>query len=140
MRLPAAVIGPLAFRRAPGRAALPFARLELAAEVARWLEHLGAERRYSPKTLEAYARDMRQLLAFLAGHLGKKLTLGDLEKLAPRDVRAFLAARRAEGWRAMKLRLHDRTLASDIAQVEHGRRAMGDDFVILEQIRQLAAR
>src|SRR6266567_748806 len=46
------------------------------------------------------------------------------------------AARRAEGWRAMKLRLHDWTLASDIAQVEHVRRAMGDDFVILVDANQ----
>src|SRR5438445_10897311 len=95
-------------KRGEGKIAPPFARPELAAEVARWLEHLGAERRYSPKTLEAYARDMRQLLAFLAGHLGKKLTLGDLEKLAPRDVRAFLAARRTEGLTSRSLM---RTLA-----------------------------
>src|SRR5690348_12618393 len=76
---------------------LPFVRPELAAAVERWLEHLGAERRYSPKTVEAYERDVRQWLAFLAEHLGKKLTLGDLQKLEPRDVRAFLAARRAQG-------------------------------------------
>src|SRR6266516_7007802 len=84
-------------KRGEGNALLPFARPELEAEVERWLEYLGGERRYSPKTLEAYARDARQLLAFLAGHLGQKLTLTDLAKLEPRDVRAFLAARRAEG-------------------------------------------
>jgi integrase/recombinase XerC len=87
---------------------LPFARPELAAEVERWLAHLGAERRYSPKTVEAYARDVRQLLAFLAGHLGKKLTLTDLEKLEPRDVRAFLSSRRAQGLTSRSLM---RTLA-----------------------------
>src|SRR5439155_20126599 len=68
---------------------LPFARPELAAAVERWLEHLDSERRYSPKTLEAYERDVRQWLAFLAEHLGKKLSLADLEALEPRDVRAF---------------------------------------------------
>src|SRR4051794_2131467 len=46
------------------------------------------------------------------------------------------AARRAEGWRAMKLRLHDWTLKEDIAQVEGVRRAMGDDFVILTDANQ----
>ena len=51
-------------KRGEGNALLPFARPELEAEVERWLEYLGAERRYSPKTLEAYARDVRQLLAF----------------------------------------------------------------------------
>src|SRR5439155_25999012 len=76
---------------------LPFLRPELAAAMEQWLEHLGAERRYSPKTLEAYERDVRQWLAFLAEHLGKKLSLADLEALEPRDVRAFLAARRAQG-------------------------------------------
>jgi integrase/recombinase XerC len=84
-------------KRGEGKIAPPFARPELAAEVERWLEHLGAERRYSPKTLEAYARDARQLLTFLAGHLGQKLSLTDLKNLEPRDIRAFLAARRTEG-------------------------------------------
>ena len=46
------------------------------------------------------------------------------------------AARRAEGWRAIKLRLHDWTLAQDIAQVEGVRRAMGDEFVILVDANQ----
>ena len=38
----------------------------------RWLSHLRAERRLSPKTLEAYARDLRQCLAFLAEHWGER--------------------------------------------------------------------
>ena len=46
------------------------------------------------------------------------------------------AARRAEGWRAMKLRLHDRTMAADVAQVEAVREAMGDDFVLLVDANQ----
>ena len=46
------------------------------------------------------------------------------------------AARRAEGWRATKLRLHDWTIKDDIAQVEAVRKAMGDDFVILVDANQ----
>ncbi len=46
------------------------------------------------------------------------------------------AARRAEGWRAMKLRLHDWTVAQDVAQVEAVRRAMGDEFTILVDANQ----
>jgi L-alanine-DL-glutamate epimerase-like enolase superfamily enzyme len=46
------------------------------------------------------------------------------------------AARRAEGWRAIKLRLHDWTLAQDVAQVAAVRRAMGDEFVILVDANQ----
>ena len=46
------------------------------------------------------------------------------------------AARRAEGWRAMKLRLHDWSIAQDVAQVEAVRQAMGDEFVILVDANQ----
>jgi integrase/recombinase XerC len=76
---------------------LPFAAPEIAGEIGRWLQHLGAERRMSGKTLEAYRRDVLQFLVFLAEHLGCKITLGALARLEPRDVRAFLAARRGEG-------------------------------------------
>jgi integrase/recombinase XerC len=64
--------------------------------VARWLEQLSSERRMSPKTLDAYARDVRQFLTFMAGHLGGAPSLNELAKLTPQDVRAFMAARRAD--------------------------------------------
>jgi integrase/recombinase XerC len=70
---------------------------DVAAELAHWLTHLGAERRMSPKTLEAYQRDVGQFLAFMAGHQGSALSLKALAKLTPQDVRAFMAARRACG-------------------------------------------
>ena len=43
----------------------------LALQMTRWLSHLRAERRLSPKTLEAYARDVRQCLIFLSRTLGQ---------------------------------------------------------------------
>ena len=76
---------------------LPFASSEVAVEIGRWLVNLGTERRMSAKTLEAYRRDVLQFLAFLARHLGGRVRLASLARLAPRDVRAFLAARRGEG-------------------------------------------
>jgi integrase/recombinase XerC len=76
---------------------LPSASAEVTAEVVRWLSYLAAERRMSPKTVEAYRRDITQFLAFLADHLGTRVTLSKLAKLDPQDVRAFLAARRADG-------------------------------------------
>jgi integrase/recombinase XerC len=76
---------------------LPFAAPEVVAEMVRWLAHLGAERRMSDKTLEAYSRDVHQFLAFLCEHLGRRVTLKSLAGLAPADVRAFMAARRAGG-------------------------------------------
>ena len=70
---------------------------KVAAEIEGWLRHLGDERRMSPKTVEAYRRDVRQFLGFLAEHLGGAPSLKELAALAPADVRAFLAARRAKG-------------------------------------------
>jgi integrase/recombinase XerC len=77
--------------------ALQFAASDVAAEVVRWLSHLGAERRMSPKTVEAYERDVRQFLSFLTEHTGEPVTLAALAEIAPRDVRAFMSSRRSDG-------------------------------------------
>ena len=76
---------------------LTFVANDVGAEMARWLAHLGSERRMSSKTVEAYERDARQFLRFLSQHLGGAPTLSELAALTPQDVRAFMAARRAEG-------------------------------------------
>src|ERR1700704_3932708 len=70
---------------------------DVAAQIGRWLGYLGAERRMSGKTLEAYRRDVSQFLDFLTGHLGNAPTLKQLAKLTQADVRAFMAARRSAG-------------------------------------------
>lgn len=75
----------------------PLASPDVTAEISRWLGYLGAERRMSEKTLEAYGRDVGQFLNFLAGHLGGAPSLKQLAKITPADVRAFMAARRSDG-------------------------------------------
>jgi integrase/recombinase XerC len=70
---------------------------DVTAEIGRWLGYLGAERRMSPKTLEAYRRDVGQFLDFLTRHLSGPPSLKQLAKLSPADVRAFMAARRSDG-------------------------------------------
>jgi integrase/recombinase XerC len=74
-----------------------FVASKVAAEIERWLKHLAAERRMSPKTVEAYRRDVLQFLDFLATHLGGVASLKALAALTPADVRAFMAARRMAG-------------------------------------------
>jgi integrase/recombinase XerC len=76
---------------------LTFASADVAAELRRWLSHLSAERRMSPKTVEAYERDVRQFLGFLTEHTGEQVSLKALAAIAPRDVRAFMASRRSDG-------------------------------------------
>jgi len=58
---------------------------DISVEIARWLSHLGAERRMSAKTLDAYQRDVSQFLSFLTGHLGSAPTLKQLAKYAPQS-------------------------------------------------------
>lgn len=61
-----------------------------------WFVYLVTERQLAAHTVEAYRRDLSQFLGFLAGHLGTQPDLKLLFSLSARDVRAFLAARRAQ--------------------------------------------
>ena len=70
---------------------------DLKRAVEAWLAYLEVERQLSANTSEAYARDLSQFLSFLAGHLNRLPTLPQMNALAARDVRAFLASRRAQG-------------------------------------------
>ncbi|MEQ1713155.1 MAG: tyrosine recombinase XerC [Hyphomicrobium sp.] len=71
--------------------------------VAGWLDHLAHDRGHADHTLDAYARDLRQFLGFLAAHLGHPPCLGDLARLDAKTVRAFLAGRRRSGTQSRSL-------------------------------------
>ena len=83
-------------KTAPEPIELDSADESIAREMARWLAHLRAERRLSPKTVEAYGRDLRQCLDFLCAHWGARVTLKRFSQLQAQDVRAFMAMRRAD--------------------------------------------
>src|ERR1043166_4843430 len=89
--------------------AFPFAAADVAAQLVRWLAHLGAERRMSALTVEAYRGDVARFLALLAEHLGSPPSLAALAHIEVRDVRAFMSSRRAEGISSRSLM---RTLAA----------------------------
>ncbi len=62
-----------------------------------WLTWLAAERRAAARTVAAYAADVAGFLGFLTRHLGAEPDLAALAALRPADIRAFLAARHADG-------------------------------------------
>ncbi|MEZ5923099.1 MAG: tyrosine recombinase XerC [Hyphomicrobiaceae bacterium] len=62
-----------------------------------WLTHLSGERGLAEKTLEAYARDVRQFLASLEVQLGHQPCLADMATLEPKVFRTFMSSRRRLG-------------------------------------------
>ena len=67
------------------------------AAVAAWLAHLAHNLGRAENTLEAYGRDLGQLLTWLERSLGHPPALADLARLEARQVRGFLASRRQAG-------------------------------------------
>ncbi|OJY34088.1 MAG: recombinase XerC [Rhizobiales bacterium 65-9] len=70
---------------------------DLAAAIKDWLRALANERAMAAKTVEAYQRDARQFLSWLAADRGEAVTLDALAALKPVDLRGFLAFRRDQG-------------------------------------------
>jgi len=69
-------------------------RVSLEAACAQWLSWLEYERRLSPRSLDAYQRDVAAFVAFMRAHRGGADDISALGKLAAADLRAYLAFRR----------------------------------------------
>ncbi|MFQ3667139.1 MAG: tyrosine-type recombinase/integrase [Sphingomonadaceae bacterium] len=65
--------------------------------LAAWLDALATERRVSPHTLRAYAREGERFLAHCETAHGRPADGTLLAALTPADIRGYLAARRAQG-------------------------------------------
>jgi integrase/recombinase XerC len=59
-----------------------------------WLGHLRDERRASPRTLDAYGRQVGTYLAFLDRHRGETVRVAGLGAVTAAELRAYLASRR----------------------------------------------
>ena len=65
--------------------------------VDRWLAGLTGIRNMSPRTIDAYRRDVAGFLGFLAGHWGGPAGRAALAQVGPRDLRAWMAHERGRG-------------------------------------------
>jgi integrase/recombinase XerC len=71
--------------------------------LATWLGQLTAVRGLSPKTVEAYRRDVAGYLGFLAGHWGGPAGHATLARVTTSDLRAWMAHERRRGLSARSL-------------------------------------
>ncbi len=101
---------------------------DLAQSLRAWREELTHVRRVSPKTVEAYSRDMGQFLTFLSEHYGRPPATADLAHLKPHDVRAFLAKRRNDGTSGRSLARNLAGVTSFINALEE--RGLADSSVL----------
>lgn len=71
--------------------------------LARWLAQLAAVRGASPRTIEAYRRDVAGFLDFLAGHWGGPVGRARLGEASAADMRGWMARERGRGLSARSL-------------------------------------
>ncbi len=82
---------------APETGTVPGADARLAAACAAFLSWMRHERRASPLSCDAYARDIAGFVSFMSGHLGGAVGTRMLAALTIADLRAWLAHRHAAG-------------------------------------------
>lgn len=88
-----------------------------------WLTQMHAVRGVSPKTTEAYRRDVSGFLGFLGNHFGTPAGKKALAAIAISDMRAWMASERTRGISA-------RSLARELSAVKSYYRWLGEEFGI----------
>lgn len=83
---------------------------DLARLAANWQTHLRHDRALAESSIEAYARDLRQMLTWLHARLDRPPALADLADIDAKSLRAFLVSRRRSG-------LENRSLARAISSL-----------------------
>jgi integrase/recombinase XerC len=101
-----------------------------------WLQGLARERALSALTVEAYERDTRQFLFFLARHLGGTPDTPDLDGLRVADFRSFLASRRAGGAGARSVARSLAAIRSLMRFLERGGHAKAAASIAVQSPRQ----
>ncbi len=99
--------------------------------LAAFLAHLSGERRLSPRTLDAYQRDLDNFGAFLCEHHGRLPDLMTLGDLSSRDFRAYMASRRRDGLSARSLA---RALSAIRTFFDYAKRRWGVDNAALSLV------
>ncbi|MBL4785853.1 MAG: tyrosine recombinase XerC [Cohaesibacteraceae bacterium] len=89
---------------------LVFAAPDLLYEIRNWNAWCLSEKRLSPKTHNAYARDIEQFLKFLTDYHTTPVALKRISRLEVSEIRAFLAHRRKDG-------VNPRSLARGLAGI-----------------------
>ena len=69
----------------------------LARLVSSWHAYLAHDRNLAANSLEAYGRDLRQMLSWLSAHIDRPAEVADIASLDAKTVRGFLASRRRLG-------------------------------------------
>ena len=76
---------------------------DLGGAVGDWIDYLRHEKNAADATIEAYCRDLRDFLVWLRKRVGRTPSLGDLDALDAKAVRAFMVVRRRAGLESRSL-------------------------------------